>query len=397
MKLTLRLSVTFGAILVAALGTVSGLLMVNSYGLMVGSARSSALLLVHTFESLTFDAGAPTDQELQVKVEALVKKIPEVHELNLYRLGGENKAVASNTPDLVGKAADPEDLEAAQRDQTVILFNRDDGGYHIDVTAPVHTGTAVTFVAGVQLDLAQEEASLLAFFGATAAVALAVLALGLGLIVLVSRGLVLPLGRMGGVLQQMAETEDLRGRLPVGRRDEVGLLSESFNGFLETLARLVRGLKVSESEIAGIADHLGDHALKTDASVQTIHASLDSLLAEARTLNESTSRSAGAVAVSAEGIGRLEAVIGEQSASVSEASSSIEEVLGNITSVTGLTERMARQFDEVAQTSREGQAVQKQTSALILDISRHSQSLLDANKAIVTIASQTNLLVSRNS
>ncbi|HTH14332.1 MAG TPA: HAMP domain-containing methyl-accepting chemotaxis protein, partial [Spirochaetia bacterium] len=251
---------------------------------------------------------------------------------------------------------------------------------------------SITFVSGIQLDLAKEESNLWAFFGATTLVGLVVLAVGLVMTFLLARGVVLPLARIGEVLKQMGESEDLRGRLPAGRKDEVGVLGRSLNAFLDTLARLVRGIKVSETEIAGIADHLGDHARRTDESVQSINVSLTSLLEDARLLNESTARSTGAVSVSTQGIERLEKVISEQSASVSEASSSIEEVLGNIASVTSLTERMARQFEVVALTSQEGQTVQKRTSAQILDIARHSQSLLDANKAIATIASQTNLL-----
>jgi methyl-accepting chemotaxis protein len=392
MKLTLRLGLIFGSILVVALVAVSGLLMVNSYTLMVNSARDSALILAHSFESLGFSGGNLTDEEIQVKVAALVKELPEIHELNIYRLGGENKVIASNTPDLVGKAADPEDIEAAEKDQTVVLFNREEGRFHIDVTAPIHTGSSITFVSGIQLDLAKEESNLWAFFGATTLVGLVVLAVGLVMTFLLARGVVLPLARIGEVLKQMGESEDLRGRLPAGRKDEVGVLGRSLNAFLDTLARLVRGIKVSETEIAGIADHLGDHARRTDESVQSINVSLTSLLEDSRLLNESTARSTGAVSVSTQGIERLEKVISEQSASVSEASSSIEEVLGNIASVTSLTERMARQFEVVALTSQEGQAVQKRTSAQILDIARHSQSLLDANKAIATIASQTNLL-----
>jgi methyl-accepting chemotaxis protein len=392
MKLSLRLGLIFGSILVIALTAVSGLLMVNSYNMMVDSARDSALVLVHSFESLGFSEANPTDEQVQGKVAALAKELPEIHELNIYRLGGDNKVIASNTPDLVGKAADPEDLQAAEKDQTVVLFNREEGRFHIDVTAPIHTGSAITFVAGIQLDLAREESILWGFLAATSLVALVVLGLGLVLTFLMARGVVLPLAKIGEVLKQMGDSEDLRGRLPEDRKDEVGLLTRSLNAFLDTLARLVRGIKVSETEIAGIADHLGEHARRTDASVQSINASLESLLEDARLLNESTSRSTGAVAVSTEGLDRLEKVISEQSASVSEASSSIEEVLGNIASVTSLTERMARQFEVVALTSQEGQTVQKRTSAQILDIARHSQSLMDANKAIATIASQTNLL-----
>ena len=53
---------------------------------------------------------------------------------------------------------------------------------------------------------------------------------------------------------------------------------------------------------------------------------------------------------------------------------------------------MAQQFDELHVAAEEGKATQADSRARIGQISERSEALLEANKVISTIASQTNLL-----
>jgi methyl-accepting chemotaxis protein len=393
MRLWVRLGLVFGTILVLTVGAITVTLVDNSYNMLIDSAKANALFVIRTVDVLTFSAGQdPADEALQSEVSSLAKSIPEIVELNIYHLGDEAKAVAATDSGMIGKAADPEDIEAAKKNETVVLFDHEDGKVLIDVTAPLHTGSDIHYVAGLKLDLKDVDDKLPLFFLTTAGVSLAAIALGLLIILALSRGLVRPLVNISQMLKTMEESEDLSTRLDQKRKDEIGRLSMSFNSFLDTLANLVKGMKVSENDITGIADKLAEHAQRTEGSVNQMNDSLRSLISESRKLNESMEQSTQAVGGSSESIRKLESVIGEQSESVSEASSSIEEVLGNISSVTSMAERMATQFDLVIQTSREGKEVQRTTSSLIGDISQHSESLRAANTAIATIAAQTNLL-----
>ncbi len=392
MRLWVRLGLVFGTILVLAVGAIAVTLAMVSYSTLVDSSKANALFVIRTLDALTFSSGQdPADEALRGQVASLVKAMPEISELNVYHLG-DNKAVASTDEQMVGKAADPEDIDAATKNETVVLFDHEDGRILIDVTAPLHTGTDIHYVAGLKLDLKSVEEKLPLFYLTTAAVSLAAIALGVLIILALARGLVRPLVTIGRLLKTMEESEDLSARLDTKRKDEIGQLSGSFNSFLDTLAELVRGMKVSESDITDVADRLAQHAARTEASVNQMNDSLRSLIAESTKLNQSMDQSAQAVDGSSESIRKLEAAIREQSGSVSEASASIEEVLGNIGSVTSMAERMATQFGLVIQTSHEGKEVQRTTSNLITDISQHSESLKAANTAIAAIAAQTNLL-----
>ena len=242
------------------------------------------------------------------------------------------------------------------------------------------------------LNLKDDEAALVGFFLGSSLLAVALLLVSLLVTLAVSRSIVRPLKQIGSSLRDMADSEDLRYRFNLRRKDEIGELSLAFDGFLDKFATLVQGIKASEAELSSVAQTLGEHTVRTESSIRELLAGLDGLRGQAHELEDSTAKSSAAVENSTQSIGALDEVIGGQSNLVSEASASIEQVMGNIASVTGLTEKMAGQFEVVVRASSHGKQVQNATAQLITDISQHSDSLVDANTAIATIASQTNLL-----
>jgi methyl-accepting chemotaxis protein len=85
-------------------------------------------------------------------------------------------------------------------------------------------------------------------------------------------------------------------------------------------------------------------------------------------------------------------MITSQAASVTQASAAIEEMVGNIGSVTSSINTMAVEFENLIQLSGRGKNAQTESREKINQIAEKSASLLQANRIIATIASQTNLL-----
>ena len=113
---------------------------------------------------------------------------------------------------------------------------------------------------------------------------------------------------------------------------------------------------------------------------------------QAREQGECVSESSGAVEEIAKTIESLDDLIGSQAAAITEASASIEEMVGNIGSVSGSVERIAKNFSEISAASDLGLAQQEAAGKHVGEIAALSDTLLDANKVIANIASQTNLL-----
>jgi methyl-accepting chemotaxis protein len=126
--------------------------------------------------------------------------------------------------------------------------------------------------------------------------------------------------------------------------------------------------------------------------VLQISVSVDNITEKSHIQAESVSQSSSAVEQISSNIQSLEQVIREQSSSIEKASSAIEEMVGNISSVTSSINMMATQFTELTTLAENGQTAQADSMPKIEFIKEHSVALLEANRVIATITSQTNLL-----
>ena len=91
-------------------------------------------------------------------------------------------------------------------------------------------------------------------------------------------------------------------------------------------------------------------------------------------------------------INSMEGLINNQAKSVESASATVEESFGKVSSVSNSINIMAEQFAELISLSRQGEQAQIESMQKIELIAARSESLLEANRVIATIASQTNLL-----
>jgi methyl-accepting chemotaxis protein len=194
-------------------------------------------------------------------------------------------------------------------------------------------------------------------------------------------------------LEHLSSAEkDLRGRISISSIDELGSISGMVNAFSQGLSRSMTDLKSAQGKLSGLGEELRRTADDTAGAVAQISASASRMSDKARLQSSSVAESSSAVEEIARSIESLEGLISEQSSSVTEASASIEEMVGNIASVTASIDKMAQQFGSLLSAAEAGKATQAETRSRIEQISARSEALLEANKVIATIASQTNLL-----
>ncbi len=203
-------------------------------------------------------------------------------------------------------------------------------------------------------------------------VGLVVLAVVGVLIFFAATSIIKPINEAVTGLRDISEGEgDLTKRLTVGGKDEVGILSESFNSFIDKLqtmiSDIVKGVETlssSSTELAAIADEM------TAGVAQT-------------------SDKAGTVATAAE----------EMTTNMNSVSAAMEESSININSVAGAAEEMSATIDEIARNAEKasfisGNAVSKvdDSTEKMNELGSAAQAIGQVVETITDISEQVNLL-----
>jgi methyl-accepting chemotaxis protein len=185
---------------------------------------------------------------------------------------------------------------------------------------------------------------------------------------------------------------DLTKALTVQGRDEISELAGDFNLFLAKLREMVTELKLTQEKLGTIGDELRASVQSSAGAVDQIGERVEHMRAQAESQAQCVSESSSAVEEIARTIENLDELIANQSAAITEASASIEQMVGNIASVSNSVGSIAGSFEEISSASDDGVSLQRTAEERVSEISTLSATLLEANKVIATIASQTNLL-----
>ena len=220
--------------------------------------------------------------------------------------------------------------------------------------------------------------------------ALAILAVSLWL----SLGPILkPLKAAGRAIRDIAEGDaDLTRSIELKRGDEVGELVNDFNRFIAKLRAIVVNLKQAQSQLVSIGDSMAASSIESSSATSQILANIEGVRKQTVHQSGSVENASSAIEEVAKNIESLDRMVATQAAGVTEASAAIEQMLGNIGAVTATIGRMAERFEGLRLSSEEGKEKQSAVEAIVREISGQSELLLDANEAIASIASQTNLL-----
>jgi len=202
-----------------------------------------------------------------------------------------------------------------------------------------------------------------------------------------------PLGTVKTSIESIATgNADLTQRIPVSSNDEIGDVVVGFNQFIEKLQTIVKNLQASQNRLTSIDDELQNSTYDASASITEIISNIQSvnnqILSQAQTVQE-TVESINKVTQT---VNNLENMIESQSNSVQQASSAVEEMIGNINSVNSAVGKMVTSFEVLEVNSNSGIARQNEVTKMIAEIEDQSISLEEANKAIASIAAETNLL-----
>jgi len=202
-----------------------------------------------------------------------------------------------------------------------------------------------------------------------------------------------PLSRLRAAIDDVASGDaDLTKRIKNKGKNEISDVVKGFNSFIEKLHEIILQVKNSKEKL-GIADEdLQTSTEETANSIAEIISNIDDVHSQITNQSNSVQQTAGAVNQISSNIESLEKMIEKQGDGVAEASSAVVQMIENIGSVNKSMEKMSNSFNELTIDAQSGLEIQRSVNEKIEQIKVLSETLQEANVAIASIASQTNLL-----
>jgi methyl-accepting chemotaxis protein len=202
-----------------------------------------------------------------------------------------------------------------------------------------------------------------------------------------------PILGMAQSLKDISEGEgDLTHQIAEHGNDEISDMARYFNLTLEKIRTMVITIKNQTVALADLGDELAANMTESAASVNQITANIRSIKGQVLNQSASVTETNATMEQITGNIGKLNKQVERQSVSMSQSSSSIEEMLANIQSVIQTLHKNAGNVEMLLQSSEMGRTGLQEVSEDIQEIARESEGLLEINKVMENIASQTNLL-----
>ena len=202
-----------------------------------------------------------------------------------------------------------------------------------------------------------------------------------------------PLGTVVKALDEIAAGEgDLRVKLEVASKDEIGMVAEHFNVFIASLHKIISTVKKSVVSLSVTSRGLTSSMDRAQGALDKITGAITIVQDQMHTQSSAVSDVSSTIQDIGSKVSSLNHIIEEQTSSVNDSVSSVEQMLANIQSVTDALARSTTQFDNLSRVSEIGFQKIADVQSKVMDISGKSRSMSEANAVIDNIAAQTNLL-----
>lgn len=202
-----------------------------------------------------------------------------------------------------------------------------------------------------------------------------------------------PILKVSGVLDQLASgTGDLGIRMEESSKDEVGSLGKNFNKFMDARYELISNIANETNRMGTTSTTLKTRVSDISADLRSITTSISQLHLKAEEQAASCTETMGTVEQISKNIEGLTGQIATQSASVEQSSAAIHQMVTSIGAISANLEKASASYNQLHSASTEGKDSIGTVQDLVNNVSNQSSRLLETNKVIEAIASQTDLL-----
>ncbi len=213
------------------------------------------------------------------------------------------------------------------------------------------------------------------------------------ILVTIIAGVVRPVQALATELRGISEGRaDLTARLAIRRRNEVGVVAESYNSFVEQLREIVESLRTAVGKGNEIGEKMSSDADGVVELSTRVEATMETLRSESESLNTAVDGTRNAVVEIEQAVTQVRNQTEQETASQNQAS----EELSNLLAVVGrLSEGAAARRTDVAKLREEVGVTEQEMRATVQateEISSMAESIGSMTALIDDIAAQTNLL-----
>ena len=206
-----------------------------------------------------------------------------------------------------------------------------------------------------------------------------------------ARNISSPIKAVYSVLEKTKDG-DLTGALDIRSSDEIGEMMSLLNQTREGIGGLITTIKDHASSLHAIGTDLSTAADVSSSMAQTITAHTEEIKVLAGSQADSTAKTNNAIQEIIANIENLNGHIEIQSERILESSKAVDEMIGNVSLVSQSLSQNEKNVNILTAASEKGRNALFGVSRDIEDVAKESQGLMEINKVIQTIASQTNLL-----
>ena len=185
---------------------------------------------------------------------------------------------------------------------------------------------------------------------------------------------------------------DFTKEVKEGNTKEAAELAEGFNNIIVDLSSLIKGIRNSANDIGNITKNLSEASDVIGQSVETTNSSVENVAQSVQTQIRSVDKIDQSVTEIVTQISNLKSEIENQDRTIDNSSDSIEVVANNVLAINERIKEASKDVSELVEFADKNRNEIKKSVAQILEVKEKSKNLLDTNKIIASVASQTNLL-----
>ena len=225
----------------------------------------------------------------------------------------------------------------------------------------------------------------------TAVVIIVMIFLIVVIIIALSHWIIKPIKKASLVFEVLAKG-DLTQNIVVKGHDEIASMMRTLGQTQDSIKSLVRAIDERANDLSAVGNEMQNVMNDSVNAISKINANTLNMKEKSETQAEYINKSYKAMDQIISNIKTLDDHIENQAESISRSSASIEEMISNISSITANLAKNEDDITRLRSASSEGNSSLQKVSADIQTVSKESERLLEINKVIQEIASQTNLL-----
>lgn len=330
-----------------------------------------------------------------VSTEDVVKEAASYSDCDFTIFDGNTRYVTS-LGEMAGTTLDDAEVfETVKSGQTVTLHSVFNGHRYISYYFPFYDNDGnflTTLFIGKTLDIAKSLSGSI-FRSLIGAIVLFSALLLVVLSFAIYKKMINPLEKIRKAVGNLSSGDaDLTVRIPVKGNDEFSGLASDVNKFVEMLQKIIQDLNLSQNALNEASESLEQSAQGSASAASEILANIESVRKQSKNQADSVINTSSVLDSSSETVDKLSELIESQAAGIAQSSAAIEEMLGNISTVTTSAGKMANSFAELSTTVGDGSSKLTSVDKKVTQIAEQSKTLIQANRIISQIASETNLL-----